>query len=65
VEVDQDLALSPILSAFYLSPILHIFEKQLKNIKIPISFLSFVDNSLLFLKKKSTIYYMEHKGRPW
>ena len=44
--VDQGLALSSILSVFYLSPILYIFKKQLKNLKISTSFLSFVDDSL-------------------
>jgi len=41
------LALSPILSALYLAPVFHILEKQLKNLKIPVSILSFVDNGLL------------------
>jgi len=46
------LALSPILSALYLSPFLHILEKQLKNLKISISFLLFVDNDLLVAQSK-------------
>ena len=33
VGVDQELALSSILFALYLSPILHILEKQLKILK--------------------------------
>jgi len=41
-------ALSAILSALYLSPIFYIFEKQLKNIKIPVFTLSFVDNSFFY-----------------
>jgi len=53
VEVSQGLAFSPILSTLYLSLVLHIFEKQLKNLKIPISFLSFVNNSLLITQNKS------------
>ena len=51
--VGQGLALSPILSALYLSSILHIFKKQLKNLKIPTFFLSFVNNSLLITQNKS------------
>jgi len=53
--VGQGLALSPILSAFYLLPFLYILEKQLKNLKIPISFLSFVDNRLLIAQRKSCL----------
>jgi len=37
----------------YLSFFLHILEKQLKNLKIPISFLLFVDDSLLVTQSKS------------
>ena len=43
VGVGQDLALSPILSALY---VFHILENHLKNLKIPVSVLSFVDDSL-------------------
>jgi len=32
VEVGQGLALSPILSALYLAPFLHILENHLKNL---------------------------------
>jgi len=53
ISVKQDLALSPILSALYLSLIFHILEKHLKNLKIPISFLSFVDDSLFISQHKS------------
>jgi len=49
------LALSPILSALYLALILYILEKQLKNLKIPISILSFVDNGLLIAQNKLLI----------
>jgi len=45
--VGQESALSPILLALYLSPFLHILEKHLKNLKIPISILLFVDDSLI------------------
>jgi len=53
VGVSQRLALSPILSALYLSPIFYILENCLKNLKIPILLLSFVDNSLLITQHKS------------
>ena len=47
VGVGQGSALSPILSALYLTPFLYILEKHLKNLKIPISILSFMDNGLI------------------
>jgi len=47
IGVSQGLALSSILLALYLLPFLHILENQLKNLKISISILSFVDNGLL------------------
>jgi len=46
VEVGQGSALSPILSALYLSPLLYILEKHLKILNIPVSLISFVDDSL-------------------
>ena len=46
------MALSPILSALYLSLFLHILEKQLKNLKIPISIISFIDNRLFISQNK-------------
>ena len=52
IGVEQGLALSSILSALYLLLVSHIFEKRLKNLKIPISFISFVDNSLLIFQNK-------------
>ena len=55
IGVSQGLALSPILSALYLALILYILEKQLKNLKIPISILSFVDNGLLIAQNKLLI----------
>ena len=55
VGVGQGSALSPILSALYLSPFLYILEKRLKNLKIPISFISFVDNGLIITQNKSTV----------
>ena len=48
--VGQESALSPILLALYLS---HILEKHLKNLKIPVSFIFFVDDSLIITQNKS------------
>ena len=53
IGVGQESALSPVLSALYLSPILHIFEKQIKILKIPVFILSFVDNELFVAQNKS------------
>ena len=53
IGIGQGLALSPILSALYLSLIFHILEKCLKNLKIPISFLPFVNDSLFISQHKS------------
>jgi len=53
VGVGQGFALSPISSALYLAPVLHILEKCLKILKIPISILSFVDNGLFVAQSKS------------
>ena len=53
IGISQKLALSPILSALYLSSIFYILENHLKNLKIPISLLSFVDNSLFIAQHKS------------
>jgi len=55
VGVGQGSALSPILSAMYLSPFLKIFQKRLKNLKekIPTDILSFVDDGLLISQEKS------------
>ena len=53
IGVGQGSALSPILSALYLTPFLYILEKHLKNLKIPISILSFVDNGLIIAQNKS------------
>jgi len=46
VGIGQGSALSPILSALYLFLIFYILEKHLKNLKIPVSILSFVDDHL-------------------
>jgi len=53
VGVGQGSVLSSILSALYLSPIFYILEKWLKNLKIPVSILSFVDNRLFISQNKS------------
>ena len=50
--VGQESALFPILSALYLSPFLYILEKHLKNLKIPVSFISFVDDGLIIAQNK-------------
>ena len=45
--------LSPILSALYLSPLIYILENWLKNLKIPTSFISFVDDGLFISQSNS------------
>jgi len=39
----------------YISPIFHIFKKRIKNLKIPIFILSFVNDGLFILQDKSLI----------
>ena len=51
--IGQGSTLLPILFALYLSPLLHIFENWLKNLKIPVSTLSFVDDGLFISQNKS------------
>ena len=53
VGVGQGSALSPILSALYLLPFLYILEKHLKNLNIPISLISLVDDRLIISQNKS------------
>ena len=55
VGVGQESALSPILSAIYLAPIIKTFKKRIKNLKekIHTDILSFVDNGLLISQEKS------------
>jgi len=53
VGVGQGSALSPILSTLYLSPLLYIIEKHFKNLNLPISILSFVDDGLFIVQNKS------------
>ena len=56
VGIGQGSVLSPILSALYLSPIFHSLEKRLKNLKIPISLIYFVDNELFVSQNKSILH---------
>ena len=51
--VGQGSALSPILSALYLLPFLYIIENHLKNLKILISIIYFVDDRLFIFQRKS------------
>ena len=53
VGVGQGSTLFPILSTLYLSLFLYILENRLKNLQIPISILSFVDNGLFIAQNKS------------
>ena len=55
VGVGQESALSPILWALYLSPLLYIFEKWLKILKISVFILSFIDDGLFVAQDKSLI----------
>jgi len=52
VGVGQGSALFSIPSALYIAPVLHILEKHLKILKIPVSILSFVDDGLLVAQSK-------------
>jgi len=60
VGVGQGSALSPILSTLYLSPLLYIIENQLKNLKLPISILSFIDDGLFIAQNKSLTVSNSH-----
>ena len=53
VGVSQGSMLSPVLSTLYLSPFLYILENRFKNLKIPTSILSFVDDGLFIVQNKS------------
>ena len=60
VGVGQGSALSPILLSLYLSPFLYILENRLKNLNIPVSFLSFVDDGLIIAQNRSFIISNSH-----
>jgi len=60
MRVRQGLALSPILSALYLSLFLHILEKCLKILDLKISILSFVNDGLLLTQSKSFLISNAH-----
>ena len=53
IGVGQVSALSLILSVLYLSPFLYILENCLKNLNIPISIISFVNDGLFISQNKS------------
>jgi len=53
--VGQGLVLSPILSALYIAPVFHILENHFKKLKIMVSILFFINNSLLVAQSKSLI----------
>ena len=53
--VEQESALLLVLSAIYISLLIHIFEKQLKNLKIPVSILFFVNDGLFIAQNKSIV----------
>ena len=53
IGVGQGSALSPILSTLYLSPLIYSLEKRFKNLNLPISILSFVDDGLFIVQNKS------------
>jgi len=53
VGVGQGSTLSPILSTLYLSPLLYILENCLKNLNIPVSLISFIDDDLIISQNKS------------
>ena len=53
VRVGQGSTLSPILSMPYLSSFIYILENYLKNLKIPISTISFVNNGLFISQSSS------------
>ena len=52
-ELICSFSLSPILSSLYLSLFLYILENRLKNLRIPVSILSFVDDGLIVAQNKS------------
>jgi len=55
VGIEQESALSPILSTLYLTPFFYILEKQLLNLNISISMLSFVDDGLIITQNRTLL----------
>ena len=53
VRVGQGSVLLPILSALYLLPFIYILENRLKNLKILVSIILFVDNRLFISQSNS------------
>jgi len=53
IGMGQGSALSSILSALYLSSLIYILENHLKNLKIPIPIISFVNDGLFISQSKS------------
>ena len=53
VGVGQGSVLSPILLALYLFPFLYILDKHLKNLNIPVSIISFIDDGFIIFQKKA------------
>ena len=53
VGMGQGSALSPILSALYIAPLIHIFEHRAQALNIDTCILSFVDNGLLISQGKT------------
>ena len=55
VGVGQRSALFSILSALFITLIFYIFEKRIKNLNIPVSFHSFINNELFISQERSFI----------
>jgi Endonuclease/Exonuclease/phosphatase family./Reverse transcriptase (RNA-dependent DNA polymerase). len=53
VGVGQGSALSPILSALYIAPLIHLFERRALALKVDTSILSYVDDGLLVSQGKT------------
>jgi len=55
VGVGWGSALFPILSTLFITLIFYIFEKRIKNLNIPVSFHSFINNKLFISQERSFI----------
>ena len=55
IGVGQRSALFSILSALFITLIFYIFEKRIKNLNIPVSFHSFINNELFISQERSFI----------